>query len=158
MYFQPARGNLGECDSKGYKEQTEYHVKLVLLSLLYFTSVAFYFVISSMQESVGGILFISHVIVPVHHCHNNEDNTIPLPVINSVWLYCDNPRQSSPFLHQFCVLSVVTPSLIFTITGHLILLCHTNTFYLQTPLSTLGYFCYYLNIAATFPFMHTRTS
>lgn len=67
----------------------------MLLSLVYFTSVAFYFVVASIQESVGGILFINHVVVPVQHCHNNNEiNTIPLPVINSVWLYCDNPRHS----------------------------------------------------------------
>jgi len=79
------------------QQQTEYHFKLVLLSLVYFTSVAFYFVVASIQESVSGILFINHVVVPVQHCHNNEINTIPLPVINSVWLYCDNPRHSVYF-------------------------------------------------------------
>lgn len=34
--------------------------------------VALYFVVASIQETVGGILFINHVIVSVQHCHNNE--------------------------------------------------------------------------------------
>lgn len=43
--------------------------------------VAFYFVVASVQETVLGIIFINHVIVPVQHCHNNPINTIHLSSI-----------------------------------------------------------------------------
>jgi len=66
------QGNiLGENDSKA----TTTNSNLSTTSswcFCHFTFVAFYFVAASIQETVGGVLFINHAIVPVQHCHNNE--------------------------------------------------------------------------------------
>lgn len=59
--------------------------------MVYFTLVAFDFVVASIQDKVGGILFIIYVIVLVQFCHNNEIQYNPFAVIMSVWLYCDTP-------------------------------------------------------------------
>lgn len=59
--------------------------------MAYFTLVAFDFVVASIQDKVGGILFIIYVIVLVQFCHNNEIQYNPFAVIMSVWLYCNTP-------------------------------------------------------------------
>lgn len=71
-----------------------------LSSLVHFTFCCFYFVVASIQDNVGGILFIN-VIVLVQYCHNNEIQYNPFAVIMSVWLYCDNPRHVFYFLFYF---------------------------------------------------------
>lgn len=76
---------------KGYDDKLKlvnYLFKLVLLSLVDLTFVAFYFVVPSIQETIGSIIYIyMESFFSVGHCHNNAIMTIPLPVI-SVWL-CD---------------------------------------------------------------------
>lgn len=74
-------------------------------------------------------------------------NTIPLSVINSMWLYCDNPRHSvfsSVDGFVWWALSYLLSD--FTITDHLIFLCHPNSFHLQTLLSRLFLFKYCCNL------------
>lgn len=148
------QGNiLGENDSKA----TTTNSNLSTTSswcFCHFTFVAFYFVAASIQETVGGVLFIMSLFLS-STAIIMKSNTIPLPVIYCVWLYCDNPRHSVLWDHQVTVLCGERCHTFWSYNhDHLIFLCH----HLQTLLSTLGFFCYYLNTPAPFLFMHTRTN
>lgn len=74
MYVQlkPARGYLGEIGSKATTTNSNLLSTTSSWCFCHFTFVAFYFVAASIEETVGGVIFINHVIVPVQHCHNNE--------------------------------------------------------------------------------------
>lgn len=122
-----------------------------------FTFCCFFFV---------GILFINHVILPVQYCHNNEIQYNPFAChqlcVALLWesqtlrFLCEN------ISWRFRVVRVLIPSdfyLFFILRSWPSDIPSSSTFFIskKTSLSTLGFFCY-LNTAAPFLFMHTRTN
>lgn len=112
--------------------------------------VAFYFVVTSVQETVLGIIFINHVIVPVQHCHNNPINTITLSSILCGFIVIIQDTPLYFFLmckHQYIDLWGALSYLLWIHThDHLIFLCHPVICNLVKYTSTLLFLFFSANI------------